>query len=93
MAEYGVPAGACNHFADLFSCLIVNLPNSFVTRLIQILWRSLATDSNLPVIESCKSGPFSLLIDEYIDKRDDKQLVLSFEVLRSREQQLVYADL
>lgn len=47
----------------------------------------------LPVIDRPKSGAFSLLIDESIDKRDDKQPLLSFKVLRSREQQLVYANL
>ena len=26
VAEYDLPAGACNHFTDLFSCLIVKLP-------------------------------------------------------------------
>lgn len=46
---------------------------------------------NLSAIERCKSGPFSVLIDKFIDKRNDKQL-LCLEVLRSREQQLVHVD-
>lgn len=39
-------------FTDMH--LIVKAPNGFIAKLIQILWRSLASDGNLPVIEACK---------------------------------------
>lgn len=74
-------------------CSILKSPNGFFSKQTQILQRNLASDVNLPIIDRPKSGAFSLLIDESIDKRDDKRPLLSFKVLKSREQQLVYANL
>ena len=84
--------GKCRRFTDM--CSILKYPNRFFFpnwfRYCRGIWHQTLTCLSSIGLQV---GAFSLLIDASIDKRDYKQPLLSFKVLRSREQQLVYANL
>ena len=81
VAEHNLPAAIADHFTDLAQRLF---PDSEVakkfrckrTKTTQIVKRCLASESTKPVIERCKTGPFSIMIDESTDRNSDKRLAV-----------------
>ena len=81
VAEHNLPAAIADQFTDLAPRLF---PDSEVakkfrckrTKTTQIVKRCLATEGTKPVIERCKTGSFSIMIDESTDRNSDKRLVV-----------------
>ena len=81
VAEHNLPALIADHFTDLAREMF---PDSEIakkfkckrTMTMQIIKRCLAKAGTSPVVERCRKGPYSFMIDETADHKADKRLVL-----------------
>ena len=81
LAEHNLPALLADHFTDLARLMF---PDSDIakrfrckrTKTTQIVKRCLAPAATTPVVERCRAGPFSLMVDESTDRKTDKRLVV-----------------
>ena len=81
VAEHNLPALLADHFTDLARLMF---PDSDIakrfrckrTKTTQIVKRCLAPAATTPVVERCRAGPFSLMVDESTDRKTDKRLVV-----------------
>ena len=81
VAEHNLPASLGDHFTELSREMF---PDSEIakrfkckrTKTTQIVKRCLATAATKPVVERCRNGPFSIMIDESTDRKTEKRLVV-----------------
>ena len=79
IAEHNLPGATGDHFTEL--CRIM-FPDSAIakrfrckrTKTTQVIKKCLAAVSTASAVEHCKTGPFSLMVDESNDKKSDKRL-------------------
>ena len=81
IAEHNLPSAVANHFTILAPRMftdsaIAKTFKSKRTKTTMIVKRCLAKEATLPVIAQCKSGPFSVMIDESTDRNTDKRLAV-----------------
>ena len=81
VAEHNLPAAIADHFTDLVRRMFPDseAAASFMckrTKTMQVIKGSLAPAFTKPVIERCKTGPFSLMIDQSNDKNEAKRLAI-----------------
>ena len=81
VAEHNLPALIADHFTDFAREMF---PDSEITKKFkckrtkttQISKRCLAKAVTSPVIERCRKGPYSFMIDETTDHKTDKRLIM-----------------
>ena len=79
--EHNLPAAIADHFCGLVPKMF---PDSAIakqmrcgrTKTTMIVKRCLATEATSPVIARCRSGPYSIMIDESTDHNTDKRLTV-----------------
>ena len=85
VAEHNLPAAIADHFTYLVHRMFPDseAAASFTfkhAKTSQVIKGSLAPAFTKPVIERCKTGPFSLMIDESNDKNEAKRLAILVRV-------------
>ncbi|KAK2157428.1 hypothetical protein NP493_1878g00006 [Ridgeia piscesae] len=81
VAEHNLPTAIADHVSSLAPRMFPDsgFAKSFKCRrmeMMMIVKRCLATEATGPVIAHCKSGPFSVMIDESTDRNTDKRLAV-----------------
>ena len=90
LADHNLPTTTADHFTDLVRKMFPESKSAATfsckrTKATQIIKKCLAEELSEPVFEQCRTGPFSLMIDESNDKNTLKRLIVLARVFDSKK--------